>query len=167
MSIILGLEKTAIYNSLHGLRSVLNIPLKRAHVSFRDSFIEYLQDPARSKDFYIDADDACDDVVRRLAKLFLEKSCGGEWRQIKRTLSDKEKLELLPVLKLDAEKALRYAITGALKTQRGRGPFVSQRDRAECLDFLSQVNTVDFLDYSLWLVGFTEWLIRLWNVRLS
>jgi len=168
-SIIFDLEQSAVYKSLHKLRSVLNIPRpKRAHlsgISFRNpSFIHYLTDPTRSKDFYIDVDESCDDLVRRLSQLFLEESWNEKCNQFTPKLSDKAKKEFFSMLMLDAKRALRYGVTGELKQQRGRGPFVSQEDRSECLDLLSQVNTADLFEGDgMWLPDFTNWLFRLWG----
>lgn len=68
----------------------------------------------------------------------------------------------------DAQIGTYSAISGALKTNRGRGPFVSPEHRNECLDFLGQVDFSRL--YSLYFTRhgaaqqFHELLFRLWEV---
>lgn len=63
-------------------------------------------------------------------------------------------------------RGLFHIVTGSLKSTRKRGPFVSQQDRSECLDILSQVDIA-----KMWhnfgatqKYGFVNWLFRIWEV---
>lgn len=76
-AMILDLEETVVYASLHKLHSVLKIPhpndTETSGVSFlHASFADYLTDPSRSNDFYIDLHQSIDYIVERLFKIGVE-----------------------------------------------------------------------------------------------
>lgn len=66
----------------------------------------------------------------------------------------------------DGYDALFYMATGSVKSVRGQGPFVSQQDRSECLDILSQIDTANLChglpQYRTY--EFLKWLFRMWKV---
>lgn len=75
MSVILNLEQDVIYTSLNNCYSVLEIPSPKDAYSksvtfFHASFVDYLTDSTRSKDFYVCLEDAMDDVLRCLFNIW-------------------------------------------------------------------------------------------------
>ncbi len=171
-SIIFDLKQSAVYGSLHKLHSVLKIPpSKRAHKSgasfFHSSFADYLTDPTRSKDFFIDRGESVDDITSSLVKLYLDKPWDIEWARYTSQLSKRAGSNFYQQLKRDAECSLYYITTGHLRSKRGRGPFNSQQDRSDCLDALDQINTSELYWLDVGPLGFTKWLFELWGVCLS
>ncbi len=168
-SIILGLELSATYGSLHKLYSVLDIPnSENAHKSrvkfLHASFGDYLTDRARSKNFYIDRGESVDDITRSLFKLYLDKPrINVSWELNSSLLSKTPGSDYCERLQEDLEYAPYYAITGRLRSKRGRGPFKSEQDRSECLDAMGQVDFTGVCrnDKSHKLI---EFLAKFWKV---
>ncbi len=111
------------------------------------SFSDYLTDPARSKGFYIDRGESVDDITRSLFKLYLDKPWDTMWAQYTPKFLVPTGSNFYLQLKTDAEISLYYAVTGELRSRRGRGRGLlqSQQVRSECLDALSQINPIEAL----------------------
>lgn len=80
-SLILNIEQHVVYSSLYQLHSVLDIPRPNtaltSGVSFlHASFVDYLTDLSRSKNFYINRRESVDDITNGLINIFTEKSWG-------------------------------------------------------------------------------------------
>jgi len=171
-SIILGLELSVVYGSFHKLHSVLQIPdSQNAHedtVSFlHASFGDYLTDPTRSKGFYIDRGESVDGITRSLFKLYLDETWDTDSVRNASQLLRGTRLNFYGGLRSDAKDSLYYVVTGKLRSRRGRGPFISQQDRSECLDALRQVNTAEVVQRKGFRGETIRFLARLWDKFLE
>jgi len=167
-SIILGLERSVIYGSLHKLHSVLEVPdpkdVHKSGVSFlHASFGDYLTDSTRSKDFYIDRGESVDDITRSLFKLYLAKPWDSEWAQYASQLSTTIGSTFSRDLREDAKASVYYIVSGALRSQRGRGPFKNRQDRLECLDALRKINLSEAYAFDGSGGKTMSFLLNLWN----
>lgn len=170
MSVILSLGPPVVYSSLHKLHSVLKIPdLQDAYENqvsfFHASFGDYLTDPTRSKDLFFDRGECVDDMTYGLYKLSADKPWDKKWTSYASQPSRETESHFYRKLKRDAEIGVYYAVTGELRSDRGEGPFKSQKDRSECLDVLGQINTAEPYRFYHCEDGFTDFLFRLWDVR--
>lgn len=170
-SIILDLEQSVVYASLHKLYSVLRIPRPgNAHkhgVSFlHTSFADYLTDPIRSKELFVDVGESADNIIHHLCEIYTQKPWDNKSNQRAHQLSRKKKKNLYQNLKHDAGIALTYHVIGDLKSARGRGPFLSQQDRSECLEILSQIDIAELYANDYRPQKLIEWLFKLWQVRI-
>ncbi|XP_006462769.1 hypothetical protein AGABI2DRAFT_119611 [Agaricus bisporus var. bisporus H97] len=75
LSVTLSLELSKIYSSMNDLYSVLDIPLDDVYsqlVFHHASFVEFLEDDTRSKEFYISSEDAWRQINKYCLELWLD-----------------------------------------------------------------------------------------------
>ncbi len=194
-AIVLEVEETVIYASLHKLHSVLKIPhptdTVTSGVSFlHASFADFLTDSTRSNEFYIDLNQSIDDIVRRLFKIgqedpqysmssssvpqSLEELNNvlpiGPYISGSRFLTHAESSTLLDNpfkanFITDVQYASHCLLTGRIWSQQEE-LLLSCQSRLQCLDVLKQVNLVHLLWREFsWCARTAGLLYELWQVR--